>query len=224
METKAATTEPPAKRRKGRGKSNQLELADSDVKVIPGLEHVPDCTLSDSADWCPATYGTLLRDPSTHDVTFKTSDGGSVSAHRVIMAAGSPVFHAMLYGNMKESSQKEIELPSVDTETFSMFVKFLYTGTVTIKAKCIKKLLDAAHYFNVTSLEDKLIDFVTKSLNVANIIDVITFARSSKFPQLFENCLLFMYDNATTVACGESFKCLPSDIVLTFCKCIPTET
>ena len=34
-----------------------------------------------------------------------------MSAHRVIVAAGSPVFHAMLYVNMKESSQNEIELP-----------------------------------------------------------------------------------------------------------------
>ena len=39
-----------------------------------------------------STFSSLLEDPSTHDVTFKTSDGGSVSAHRVIVAAGSPVF------------------------------------------------------------------------------------------------------------------------------------
>ena len=62
--------------------------------------------------WCSNTFSSLLQDTSTHDVTFKTSDGGSVSAHRVIVAASSPVFHAMLYGNMKESNQKEIELPN----------------------------------------------------------------------------------------------------------------
>ena len=32
--------------------------------------------------WCIGTFLPLLNDPSTHDVTFKTSDGGSVSAHR----------------------------------------------------------------------------------------------------------------------------------------------
>ena len=57
-------------------------------------------------------------------MTFKTSDGGSVSAHRVIVAAGSPVFHAMLYGNMKESSQKEIELPNIDSSTLRRCLVF----------------------------------------------------------------------------------------------------
>ena len=46
------------------------------------------------SNWCFTTLSSLLNDPSTHDVTFKTSDGGSVSGHRAIVAAGSPVFHA----------------------------------------------------------------------------------------------------------------------------------
>ena len=53
------------------------------------------CTIEESG-WCPKIFGPLIEDPSTHDVTFKTSDGGSVSAHRAIVAAGSPVFHDML--------------------------------------------------------------------------------------------------------------------------------
>ena len=79
--------------------------------VIPNLQ---DASIQDT-DWFSRTFQTIMEDPSTHDVTFKTSDGGSVSAHRVIVAAGSPVFHAMLYGNMKESSQKEIELPIIES-------------------------------------------------------------------------------------------------------------
>ena len=80
--------------------------------------------------WCNTTFTPLLEDPSIHDVTFKTSDGGSVSAHKLIVAAGSPVFHAMLYGNMKESSQKEIELPNIDSSTLKKLFRFIYTGHV----------------------------------------------------------------------------------------------
>ena len=36
-----------------------------------------------------------------------------MSGHRTIVAAGSPLFHAMLYGNMKECREKENELSLV---------------------------------------------------------------------------------------------------------------
>jgi len=61
---------------------------------------MPDNVIEATCEsWCSKILASLLNDPSTHDVTFKTSDGGSVSAHRVIV-----VVHAMLYGNMKEST------------------------------------------------------------------------------------------------------------------------
>ena len=70
-----------------------------------------------------------------------------MSAHRVIVAAGSPVFHAMLYGNMKESRQKEIELPTTDTEILSALLTFVYyTGRVNVNSKNLESVLEAAHY------------------------------------------------------------------------------
>jgi len=78
--------------------------------------------------WCSKTLTSLLNDDSTHDVTFKTSDGGSVSVHRAIVAAGSPVFHAMLYGNMKENGQKEIELPSINSNILKKLLSFFCSG------------------------------------------------------------------------------------------------
>jgi len=115
------------------------------------------------------TFGPLLEDSSTHDVVFKTSGGGSVSAHRLIVTAGSPVFRAMLYGNMRESNQKEIELPTTDTATLNKLLTFLYTGKVDVDSDGIVQLLEAAHYFDIASLVTILIDFFRKSLLVKDI-------------------------------------------------------
>ena len=202
---------PPAKRRK----RDEFDKAEETLK--PGLSNIPDCTL-DTVDWCPTVFGALLSDTSSHDVTFMTSDGGRVSAHRLIVAASSPVFQAMLCGNMKESYQKEIEMPSVDSETLSSLLAFLYTGKVDVASQSIEKVLDAAHYFNVAPLEDKLIDFIANSLNLTNIFDIVSFARSSKFTQLYERCLSFMFNHADKVAFNTNFNHLSSEIVLTFCK------
>jgi len=94
----------------------------------------------------------------------------------------------------------------------------VYTGKVNVTSKCIEKVLDAAHYFNVASLENKLIDFIVNSLNLANIFSIISFARSSKFIQLYESCLSFMYNHADKLALSPSFKHLSSEIVPWFCK------
>ena len=94
----------------------------------------------------------------------------------------------------------------------------MYTGTVDVTSQCIEEILEAAHYFNIASLEEQLIDFVTDSLSIDNIVDTVLFARCSKFPQLFENCLSFMYDHADSVARDISFTRLSREILLTFCN------
>ena len=119
-------------------------------------------------NWCVTTLSFLLNDTNTHDVIFKTSDGGIVSGHRLIVAAGSPVFHAMLYGNMKESYEKEIELPSVDTKTLKDLLSFMYTGKINVDVENLFSILEAAHYFNVAALEKKCADYINASLDIKN--------------------------------------------------------
>ena len=169
-------------------------------------------------NWCATTLSSLLNDPSTHDVTFKTSDGGSVSGHRAIVAAFSPVFHAMLYGNMKESNEKEIILPSVDTKTFKSLLVFAYTGKIEVDTENCLGLLEAAHYFNVAMLEKKCTDFIATSLSIENCCAITSFAYSKMFNVLVERCLTFMCSSAYKIIEEASFKSLPSDLLLKFCQ------
>ena len=147
------------------------------------------CTLQEP-EWCNRILSSLLDELSTHDVTFKTSNGGSVSGHRAIVAAGSPMFHAMLYGNMKESNEKEIELRSVDTETFKSLLSFVYTGKVKLDANNCYKILEAAEYFIVTALENKCVDFIAGLLDTKNFCTIAAFANSKN--SLLERCNAFL--------------------------------
>ena len=185
-------------------------------KLIISAEFKKD-TLQDP-DWCTTVLSSLMKDPSTHDVTFKTSDGGSVSAHRVIVAAGSPVFHAMLYGNMKESSQNEIVLPTVDTGTFKYLVSFMYCGNIEINTDNCLDILEAACYFNIAPLETKSADFIAGMINVENCCNIAMAANAKNFDTLLEKCLKFMYANCHKVIENSSFYSLSSEIVLTICQ------
>ena len=171
-------------------------------------------TLQDDK-WCTTVLSSLLKDPSTHDLTFKTSDGGCVSAHRVIVAAGSPVFHAMLYGNMKESSQKEIKLPTVNTSTFKILLTFMYSGKAEVNSDNCLDILEAACYFNVAALETKSADFIAGMINVENCCSIALVANANKFDALFGKCLAFIIHNFNQVIKNSSFTSLPSEIVLT---------
>jgi len=185
-------------------------------KIIISKELKKDILVDSS--WCTTVLSSLLNNPSTHDVTFKTSDGGSVSAHRVIVAAGSPVFHAMLYGNMKESSQKEIGLTSVDAATFKILIIFMYSGKVEINSDNCLDVLEAASYFNIAVLETKSSDFIASAINVENCCSIATVASAKKFDTLLKKCLAFVDFNCEKIVDHSSFYSLPCDIVLAICQ------
>ena len=162
------------------------------------------------------TFSSLLEDSSTHDVIFKTSDGGSVSAHRVIVAAGSPVFHAMLYGGTKESNEKEIELPTVNFVVLQMLVNFVYTGKVQTSLDDCLDLLQAAHYFGITSLESLCVDMMVASLDLHNCSNIITIAFHQQFDLLFKRCLAVMEAKASEIIYTSEFLSLPLPVLTTF--------
>jgi len=161
-------------------------------------------------------FSSLLEDPSTHDVTFKTSDCGSVSAHRVIVAAGSPVFRAMLYGGTKESNENEIELPTIDSVVLKKLVDFVYTGKVQTSLDDCLDLLQAAHYFGITSLENLCVDTMAASLDLHNYCNIITIAFQQQFDSLFKRCLEMMETKANAIICTSEFLNLPLPVMATF--------
>ena len=173
------------------------------------------CTIDDTG-WQLKIFGALLEDPSTCDVTFKTSDGGSVSAHRVIVAAGSPVFHAMLYGNMKESSQKEIELPNIGGEILQYLLAFMYMGKVCFNVNKCLCVLEAANYFGIEALESCCVDYIGTTLSVDNCCQTATYAHSKNFQLLTDKCLSYMFTQAVELIKTSQFKELPTDVLSTF--------
>jgi len=158
--------------------------ASSHTDVVSGSQDVSD--ILDSQDdnveileepnWCYEVLNSLLQDPSTHDVMFITSDSGSVSCHKAILAASSPVFRAMFNNNVHNGGEMEISLPLVNAETFTSLLNYIYTGKVAVNSAMCLDMLGAAMHFKITSLVLKLTIFTTASLDSSNVISVATFA------------------------------------------------
>jgi len=179
-------------------------------------EYLEDGILKDSNTyWCSRRFSSLLQDSSTHDVTFKTSDGATVSAHRAIVAAGSPVLHIMLYGSMKESSEKEIELPNIDSGTLKRLLYYIYTGRIRASLPDCLELLRVAYYFNVNTW---CVHTIYEAMTVSNYLNIITYALQWQLDPLLERCIKFMENHAKDVVNSSEFNSLPLDVLGTFVK------
>ena len=66
------------------------------------------------------------------DVILKLP-GGNIEVHRSILAAVSPVFEKMLYGNFKEGKSMTVDLPKDNSEIMSLMIDFVYHGSCELK-------------------------------------------------------------------------------------------
>ena len=147
-----------------------------------------------------------------------------MSAHRVIVAAGSPVFHAMLYGNMKESGQKEIELPNISSSTLKMLFTFIYSGHVQASLMDFLVLLRVADYFDITKLKTMCHELIESEMvfsskfNSFICFNVTMYAVKHHLDSLVEACLNLMENYATSVIQISWFTSLPLSILTMFVK------
>ena len=113
----------------------------------------------------------LYQRPSSEsytDITFKLPDGGTVPAHRLILAIASPFFEAQFYGLLASDHNGTVEIKDVDSNAFRRLLDFIYnSGPLDWDMDSIEywNLLHAAHMYLVPGLiehcNDKLSEFMT---------------------------------------------------------------
>ena len=65
------------------------------------------------------------------DVSFVFESKQTLSAHKLILSARSPVFAAMFsYANTKEAQENQVEITDISAEVFQQLLKYIYTGRV----------------------------------------------------------------------------------------------
>ncbi|XP_067056324.1 kelch-like protein 12 [Acropora muricata] len=87
------------------------------------------------------------------DVRLKVGEY-EFAAHRVVLAANSDYFHAMLARGMKESYQEVIELKDENISAAAMkkLIDFMYSGEISVNNENVFEVLIAADHLQVTSV------------------------------------------------------------------------
>lgn len=139
----------------------------------------PDHVLSERApkeeeESLGARLGRLLSSEELADVHLLVGvASGSprlrVPAHRLLLAAASPVLRALLFSG---EPCAELELPDSEPAAVLEFLRFVYTDHVTLSAPLAPQVLFLARRFHVTALQNHVDTFLRRALCGHNALAV----------------------------------------------------
>jgi len=153
-----------------------------------------DVTLDDDEKSTPLLLAELVGQyctkPKYSDVGFVVrkdakSEPQRIPAHRIILAASSPIFEAMLYPVKSDSStpvasatsgRLEIKVDDCDPETFNLLLQCIYTDEIVVTTDNVTELMSLARRYQVDKLQVLCADFLTNDLSIENALNMYVVA------------------------------------------------
>uniref|UniRef100_A0ACD5Y2M7 Uncharacterized protein n=1 Tax=Avena sativa TaxID=4498 RepID=A0ACD5Y2M7_AVESA len=149
----------------------------------------------------------MLGKQDLTDVSFDVG-GESFSAHRLVLAAQSPVFRAELYGPMAESKMASITIQDMEASTFRSMLHYMYHGSLpdagkgdgaSTLAEC-QHLLVAADRYGLDRLKKNCEDrLCANGITIESVVSLLELAEDHFCARLKAKCFDFLAD-------GDNFK------------------
>jgi BTB/POZ domain len=117
----------------------------------------------------------FLNNQNFTDVTLQCQDK-EFKAHKLVLAAASPVFNAMFKEGTKEQRDSHVNIEDVNSDIFDVFLRFLYSGEVDHLAEMCFDLFAAADKYDVQPLRDICIRHMAENITVDNAVDFLALA------------------------------------------------
>ncbi|KAL6843189.1 hypothetical protein ACP4OV_026902 [Aristida adscensionis] len=163
----------------------------SDIRFKYEIE-VPPCDIS-------AHYAKLLDQKYGADVTFLVG-GLPFAAHKVVLAARSPVFKAGFYGQMREKRMHHVTIKDMQPDVFRALLHYIYTGSLhdlddlhgNNYSDMVWNLLAAADRYAMDRLKLICQSILSKNLNVENVATTLALADKHYCDRLKEVCIEFI--------------------------------
>ncbi|XP_026501622.1 BTB/POZ domain-containing protein 9 [Vanessa tameamea] len=150
--------------------------------------------------------GSLCLSSEYSDVTLIV-EGQRIPAHKVILAASSDYFRALLYGGMREANQAEVELQA-PLLAFKALLRYVYSGHMglsLLREDTVLDMLGLAHQFNFQELEAAISDYLRQILALKNVCALLDAARLYGLDALMDYCYNFLDRNATEILQHDTF-------------------
>ena len=151
--------------------------------------------------------------PASHNESeSRKSRKCMIPAHKFVLAISSPVFYAMFYGEMAETSGT-IQLPDCDYESLLELFRFLYSDEVNLSGSNVMQVLYLAKKYLVPSLADKCTEYLQEHLGASNVFSVLPQAQTFEDKDLEEWCWEVIEAQTENALTSEEFVTLERSIV-----------
>ena len=149
----------------------------------------------------------FLTDQALTDVTLEC-EGKKFEAHKLILAAASPVFKAMFKEGTKEHRDNYVNIQDIDSDVFDVFLRFLYSGQVDQLDEMFLDLFTAADKYDVQPLREICIRHMASNISVDNALGVLALAERHSIEETKSLVLQFIKTNFADVLKPNSWSSL----------------
>ncbi|KAL0321916.1 UNVERIFIED_CONTAM: BTB/POZ and MATH domain-containing protein 3 [Sesamum calycinum] len=150
------------------------------------------------------------------DITFQVGEE-SFKAHKLILAARSPVFRAQFFGLVGNPNSDKVELEDVEPSIFKALLQFIYSdelpdfheiigSTSTLSAIMMQHLLAAADRFGLDRLKQLCEAKLCEEVSADTVATTLSLAEQHHCPQLKAICLKFAATNLGVVMQSVGFR------------------
>jgi len=181
----------------GEAKASALEREEPEP-AVPQVSVPPRAT--------NASLQALLESGDMADIELKCG-GASVSAHKLILSARSPVFAAMFGRGMAEAEASEVTLEGIEPAVLRSLVHFLYAEELDDSAmEHPRQLLAAADQYEVPRLVALCEEQLCEGIDEASAAARLVLAERHHAAQLKEACLDYIAAHSEAVMKSEGWQ------------------
>jgi len=110
-----------------------------------------------------------------------------IPAHTFVLSVSSPVFEAMFYGELAETTDS-IELPDCEYDSLLELFRYMYSDEVILSGSNVMGVLYLAKKYMVPSLADKCMKYLQDNLDSSNVFSILPSAQKYEEKNLVDQC------------------------------------
>ena len=110
-----------------------------------------------------------------------------IPAHKFVLSISSPVFEAMFYSELAETTDS-IELPDCEYDSLLELFRYIYSDEVMLSGSNVMGVLYLAKKYMVPSLADKCTEYLQDHLDPSNVFDILPSAQKYEEKNLVDRC------------------------------------
>ncbi|XP_078380494.1 BTB/POZ domain-containing protein 6-B-like [Oculina patagonica] len=140
-----------------------------------------------------------------------------IPAHKFVLAISSPVFFAMFYGQMAETTDS-IELPDCEYESLLELFRYLYSDEVKLSESNVMQVLYLAKKYMVPSLAGKCNEYLRHNLKASNVFCILLYAQKFDDKDLEDRCWEVIEKHTEEAVTSDKFVTVERSLVETVVK------